>query len=757
MANILEFIDENQLRHFAGDEQIDLAFQNMISGKIDERILLPDGELVAFWEDPPSSYEMHLLPSGEEDLNISCTCGLPAKGRFCEHLITMLLAWVRDPDSFEMLETDDDDEEDLFPADEEGHYFEDDNQIISYPTGPASPTPIRSKFDPVEEYRQLLDPMPLSELREIARRRGVPISGQRKDPIVAALAEAFARPKSLAELWPSLSPQARLLASILPLTVTRSNWCDMPAAQKIALEFGLASTKEFDQATDELVRNAVVFSKVPGQCQIPSLTPLLLPGDEQFTPAFHPVESLRIEPAMPPYRFLHLTTSLALLLQASGGQYKASPKPDLHPIINKFPNLRDWPYDPKELEVLAREKKAYSQLWDRIFTIPPAQPLLSNESRSALATSLGVEPEFIDFAVRLLWDSKLVQVKPDEPVQIARQSLTAWLQEPLDKRAGFQAALYLNMVDWNEFDLAMLAHPVIRLRRKVSTYTNTYERLLAELATLRQFTLLQVLRQPAERWADFEAFVERAQFIPANRAILERGGSWFVEVNQRRAYFGQPEDWKAVYGAYAEAVLKGPLRWLGVADLAYQHGRLAAFRLTGYGLALFNHSVELPAPVRADSQAALDFDPDGSLILDPGLAQGDLAQVLPLLGEAEISGQGRIRYRPNARGASRAFEAGWTAVGLIALFENAARKPLPHNLSSTLQDWQKNFGDPHFYEQVALLELGDDYVLNELLANTSLAKYLLYRFSPRLVALLPEGVEPLREELVYKGYTPKIQ
>jgi hypothetical protein len=56
---------------------------------------------------------------------------------------------------------------------------------------------------------------------------------------------------------------------------------------------------------------------------------------------------------------------------------------------------------------------------------------------------------------------------------------------------------------------------------------------------------------------------------------------------------------------------------------------------------------------------------------------------------------------------------------------------------------------------VAVIELADDYALSELLASTSLAKHLLYRFSPRLIAVRAEGVDELRTDLIRKGYTPK--
>jgi hypothetical protein len=58
---------------------------------------------------------------------------------------------------------------------------------------------------------------------------------------------------------------------------------------------------------------------------------------------------------------------------------------------------------------------------------------------------------------------------------------------------------------------------------------------------------------------------------------------------------------------------------------------------------------------------------------------------------------------------------------------------------------------------LALVELADDFALTELLAGTTLARILLYRFSPRLIAVRPEGLEAWRAELVAKGYTPKLE
>jgi hypothetical protein len=59
------------------------------------------------------------------------------------------------------------------------------------------------------------------------------------------------------------------------------------------------------------------------------------------------------------------------------------------------------------------------------------------------------------------------------------------------------------------------------------------------------------------------------------------------------------------------------------------------------------------------------------------------------------------------------------------------------------------------YDKLTVMELADDMALRELLAGTSLNKYIVHQFSPRLVVVRDEGVDELMNELIKKGYTPR--
>ena len=59
-------------------------------------------------------------------------------------------------------------------------------------------------------------------------------------------------------------------------------------------------------------------------------------------------------------------------------------------------------------------------------------------------------------------------------------------------------------------------------------------------------------------------------------------------------------------------------------------------------------------------------------------------------------------------------------------------------------------------ENMTVLELADDLALREVLANTDLKDHIVHQFSPRLVVIEDSAVDKLVEELVKKGYTPRV-
>jgi hypothetical protein len=185
---------------------------------------------------------------------------------------------------------------------------------------------------------------------------------------------------------------------------------------------------------------------------------------------------------------------------------------------------------------------------------------------------------------------------------------------------------------------------------------------------------------------------------------------------------------------------------------------VTAFRLTEFGARLFGQNLDYVPPRSGDARgrSAVTFLPNGDLALHIEAASSDLVSLLTQVCEAHSDPAAQLIYRLSPAGVSRLFESGWDDAKLIGTLQKSIGQPLPRAWHESIAQWWANYGMLHLYADVAVIELADDYALTELLAGTSLAKHLLYRFSPRLIAVRAEGVDELRNDLIRKGYTPKI-
>lgn len=216
--------------------------------------------------------------------------------------------------------------------------------------------------------------------------------------------------------------------------------------------------------------------------------------------------------------------------------------------------------------------------------------------------------------------------------------------------------------------------------------------------------------------------------------------------------------WKDTYGRFYTGILAGPAYWLGLCDLALDGGQPAAVRLTPLGAYLTGQRRQYQPPVSDERDGRLTLLPDLMIEMDPGLAGPRLLSLAPILGELQTSAApGKLRYRITARGARRAFSVGWTLERIVETLQEAAGAArLPEALAGSLRQWWENYGRLQLYDNLALVELADDYALDELLVSTRLSAHLVYVFNRRLVAVRPEGVEDLISSLEAAGYTPKI-
>lgn len=785
----LPSLTEAVVRAIFGASLYDRAEADLAAGKFSELTAFRNGVLTAMWDDGRRS-AAPALHFDEAELGFDCDCDYFAERAQCVHCAGLALAWALTPREFERVNEDFDLDflldlppsgvDDLIildPDETEDEFYEDELDAGRLPPGLALPAPPPAGPPPVgapppgppspltlttlwpdlkAAFAEELDVLTVAQLRSLAQRRGVKLSGTKREPIVQALAEALGTVPALRQAWEALSPTARLLAGIVPFVETDygANYVHVRQALQ---NFGGKLLGQFDQALEELQQWGVVFRN--RAAHLSGAGPLLyfLPPDEGFVPPLAPADEpgLRSQLAPPPLAFGQLALRVLLALKVEGARYIMRPVLPPHPVAAQVPELRGWPMLDDELDAAARSKSLFQALGQRPLSVPPAPSLLMEDDHQRLAAAVGVPPDQADFVLRLLVKLGLVHREPGHPAAVREEGFQQLLRLPPLQYMPPLVNAFMGLNDWTELNLALAATPGLALKRQVR-YGVTYAALLGSLATAR-FNLLQLLRRaPPGRWVEVDQLVTRARHLNVLRGFWPLPTGIYLEKDGRSLEADKPENWRAGYRPFAEALLAGPLHWQGFVDLAYRGGQLAAVRTTELGaLALHQRDTFTYAPAAAGGPA-VTFTEDGSLLAAPGAASPELLSTLSLLGEVRADAAGQLRYAVTPAGALRAFQAGWEPDRLLETLSAAATQPVPRALAEALRGWWAHFGDVQLYTDVALLELADDYALPELLASTSLAQHLLYRFSPRVIALRPEGVAALRDELVSRGYTPKL-
>ena len=765
------------VRAALGPALYERAAVDLATGRLVDRAAYRNGVLTAAWEAGRSEALPAVKIDGSE-LSFACDCAAFNTSGVCAHCACLALAWARQPHTFdrvnESVSLEELDEElygdlDLGGYGDEG--VDEFDDLDRAPSGldllqmakldrlggaaqPPTANALTTQWpDLAAPYAEELQDLTVPQLRALAQRRGLTVTGTKRDPIIQALAAALGNVPAMQAAWQSLSAPARLVLGLVVFVF--SDYGANPTHLRQLLQ-GVSGKQlgQFNAAVQELEEAGLLFrNEAHHYSTVPTLLYFLPPDPALLGPA--ETRGLREVAAASPLAFAQLSLRLLLALKAEGARLMGRPAPPQHPVAAKTPELAGWPMAPAELDALAQSRNVYQSLAQRVFTVPPVAPLLTDDDLRRLAQTLGVPPPQADFTLRLLVKLGVVGWEPGAPLTVREEGFQQFLGlTPLQHVAPLYNA-YTVLNDWTELGLALAAEPALTLKRQVR-YGFNYPALLGVMQVARFFFLQLLRRAPAGQWTSVDQLVTRARALNLLHSTWPLPPGIYLEHNGRSLAADNAENWRAFYRPFVEALLAGPLHWLGLVDLGYRKDGLEAVRITDFGaLALYQLESYQP-PVLPSVGPALQFGKDGALLVAPSAAGPQMLNTLALLGEARASATGQLSYTVTPAGAIRAFQAGWDPDRLLEALAAAAGRAAPAPLAAALRGWWAHFGDVQLYTDVALLELSDDFALTELLASTSLAQHMLYRFSPRVIALRPEGVEALRAELVERGYTPKV-
>jgi hypothetical protein len=712
--------------------------------------------------------EVEVSPGG---IHAQCTCPY-SWGGYCKHIGALLIKWMEAPGAFAV----------EAPA----------TTLPGFPlpVTPVEPPPTQRPSKPpawladsFEERQQRdrqqlakwLDNIPIQDLRGMAKQRGWTVRGSRKAEVVS---QVLAQIDDADDLRRTIAGLDREHGQVLrAMLVLGDDQVDSDDLARLALAWGeLKRHKQIETYSRHLgdwglALPWTVKSSYP-DTQIDFVPPALArrfpPLLEGVVPASYDLPDDSAASGLQladPSILVRAASQFILMLEQSPPPLRP-PMP--RPRLERFHReLQGWDYDPLELAQAEREGRLTArQGADLALTIPPPALPLTDPDLARLAPIVGGEGQ-LEFLYALLLNAGLVQ--PGSPITVWPEVKAEFLRRDELAQRALLARHYFDTAAWSELWPLLRADDSLRLEHAWRYSYLKPERLRADLVRFRHRLLQALACLPDDRWvqlADLEPML-RVAWPRFDAQVWETycspnaTGNWFLARNGLPLSPADPDDWRAGQGAFLRQAIAGPLHWLGLADLHFDGQQLVAFRL--HGLAdLYWDRVDAPAAPRHVASLAESAAPaqavtagEQTIAVTPSLVSAQAHSLLDRIARLETTGPDRFVYRLDAQAAYQAFEAGAVLDDLLADWERLLAIPVPPAIGEQLATWWAAYGRLRLYENLTVVEFGDDYALAEMKAATSLEQFLVAEISPRLVIVRPEDAGRLVAELEKAGYTPK--
>lgn len=717
--------------------------------------------------------EIDVAPDG---IHAVCSC-LYDWGGYCKHVGAVLLKWIEQPGSFVI--------EMPAPAATKSviETFAIDPPATAVP--PEKPFWLKLPYQARcrqdnENLQTWLNEYRIQDLRQMADRQGWSISGTRKADILQQIVNQMLQPGIALKSLLNLDEEHRQVYDALGLLYPGIAF-DEEHVATLAKQWGtLSKYKQFGTYINHL-------------CEAGLALPASFEHHYWQQTAFVPNSLLRVLPPLLTDRipaatlsdemdsgivlgqkrpFLQRLHQVLLLLE----QEQPPLRPPLpRPRLEKFHDiLREWDYLPEEIKAAQQNNKFQSRNADFSFTVPPPRPALPDATTERLAPIAGDATQ-LNFVYHLLLSAGLLQ--PGSPVTVWREVKEQFLRRD---EAGQWALLlwaYFAMDTWSEVWLAVAQRPSLQLKRSKGSYRRSLRprELYEMLAVLRSQVLQLLASLPDNHWFSLREVTDIlnpfwSRFDNQAWVPTHYGGSsppdWYLAEDGRMLdTVNNKADWNKAQGAFIQQIIQGPLHWLGAADLSLEYGRLVAFRLHGLGDLFFDKVESVPLGDGAEMGEATAVPPldlsdaitvqDTTIIVDPTAVSAQTHNYLDGIAILAEAATDRFVYQLHAAAVHQAFEDGQTLDQLITGWEKWLPIPMPGAIHHQLTAWWQAYGQVRLYENVTVIEFGDEYALAEMKAATSLEKHLIAEISPSLVIISAKAIDTLVSELEKAGYTPK--
>ena len=374
----------------------------------------------------------------------------------------------------------------------------------------------------------------------------------------------------------------------------------------------------------------------------------------------------------------------------------------------------------------------------------------------------------LDFALRLL---RLADILYKEPKELQSElHIMPDIAQLLLGPQRFEVlrdlfSLWLTQAPYDElYELQMQG---LRVRVRGTSQNHPLLRsgeLEAENNEARQSLIALLAQTPVGQWIHVNAFARFLYridplFLQKRQRIFSTPHWWIEQEAERPLHPAQLTDWLKAELHYFTNLLRGPLHWWGICDLALAHdGQVLAFRLTPLARWLLHGTM----PQELENEDTVTTSAHSLKIVDTQTVYARCAPVnwssIEILERfTEIAGvrNGQLRYLVTPQALANAMSHGYRPEPLLRLLADVVQNT-HSELLTQLERWLRNYGRTRLYTGVTLVETADTVVMRELSATTSLDEQIVQVIHPTLSLVDKGGAEQVIEELKRRGQTPLL-
>jgi hypothetical protein len=219
--------------------------------------------------------------------------------------------------------------------------------------------------------------------------------------------------------------------------------------------------------------------------------------------------------------------------------------------------------------------------------------------------------------------------------------------------------------------------------------------------------------------------------------------------------------WKLIEHGFVINVLTGPLHWLGLVELGYDHetGKTngqrgenappAAYRLTEAGAWLLGIG---PEPAFVESGGKVIVQPNFTILALEPISDAVLNDLDHF---AEVQGGERaIAYQLTRESLYQGQQSGWDAARVMQFLEAHQGAPVPTNIRRTLEEWESAHRRITFHRNVCVVQFADAVARDE--SAPALAPFQPHALGGRFELIAGRDASEVLSALREAGWVPTL-